>query len=149
MTRVYYKEAVAAIVVFDITNRKTFGAVDAWLKDVREKLDVEPGRPLPFLLLANKTDMLKEKAACVDDAELDAYVADNGLIGVYKTSAKDNDQIADAMRFLVGKLRENEPQKPLPTQKDNETFTLTSAPANSQNSNANQNNNNLQAPCCR
>jgi GTPase SAR1 family protein len=112
MTRVYYREAVAAIIVFDITNRKTFGAVDVWLKDVHDKLNADSNRdPIPILLVANKTDMLKERPACVDDAELEQYVNENHLIGVFKTSAKDNDQISEAMKFLVGKLREKEPVK--------------------------------------
>lgn len=107
MTRVYYKEAVAAIIVFDITNRKTFGAVDVWLKDVNEKLNLDSNRePVPIMLLANKADLLKERPACIEDSELEQFVSDNGLIGYFKTSAKDNDQIADAMKFLVGRLRE-------------------------------------------
>lgn len=147
MTRVYYKEAVAAIVVFDITNRKTFGAVDAWLKDVHDKLDMETGSSIPILLLANKTDLLKEKAACVEDAELEQYIADNGLIGYFKTSAKENDSISDAMKFLVGKLRDAEKSKTTasvaPASPTNDTFTLHSGPAPANNTNTQQ------APCCR
>lgn len=147
MTRVYYKEAVAAIVVFDITNRKTFGAVDAWLKDVHDKLDLETGTSIPILLLANKTDLLKEKSACVEDGELEQYVAANGLIGSYRTSAKENDSISDAMKFLVGHLREADKAKsvaPVPAAApQNDTFTLHSgpAPASQQSTGG--------PPCCR
>lgn len=149
MTRVYYKEAVAAIVVFDITNRKTFGAVDAWLKDVHDKLDLDTGSSIPILLLANKTDLLKEKAACVEDAELEQYVAANGLIGSYKTSAKENESISDAMKFLVSHLRDADRSRnaanPTPASPQNETFTLHSGPAPSSNNSGNTS----QAPCCR
>jgi len=146
MTRVYYREAVAAIVVFDITNRKTFGAVDVWIKDVNEKLNLDSNRdPIPIMLVANKTDLLKERPACVEDAELEQYVADNGLIGYFKTSAKDNDQISEAMKFLVSKLREKEPVKAPPT---TDAFTLQAPPPPSPSSsdNAPQQTN---APCCR
>lgn len=125
MTRVYYKEAVAAIVVFDITNRKTFGAVDVWLKDVNDKLNVDSNKdPIPILLLANKTDMLKERQPCVDDTELNQYVVDNNMMGFFKTSAKDNDQIAEAMKFLVTKLREKEPATPAPAVPASDTIVL-------------------------
>lgn len=131
MTRVYYKEAVAAIIVFDITNRKTFGAVDVWLKDVNEKLNLDSNRePVPIMLLANKADLLKERPACIEDSELEQFVSDNGLIGYFKTSAKDNDQIADAMKFLVGRLREKEPVKTIASP---DTFSLHQPPPPSSN----------------
>ena len=147
MTRVYYKEAVAAIIVFDITNRKTFGAVDVWLKDVTEKLKTDPGRdPVPIMLLANKSDLLKERPACIEDAELEQYVADNNLIGFFKTSAKDNDQISDAMKFLISRLREKEPVKTLASQ---DTFSLHQPPpptAGTSSSSSSQNSSST--PCC-
>ena len=37
MTRVYYKEAVAAIIVFDVTRVATFEAVQKWKKDIDDK----------------------------------------------------------------------------------------------------------------
>jgi GTPase SAR1 family protein len=146
MTRVYYKEAVAAIVVFDITNRKTFGAVDVWIKDVNEKLNTDPSRePIPIMLVANKTDLLKERPACIDDAELDQYVTDMGIIGVFKTSAKDNDQIGEAMKFLVTRLRENEPIKAPPSNQD--TFQLHAATPTSNS--GSQQTQQQGTPCCR
>ncbi|KAG7162129.1 Ras-related protein Rab-32B-like [Homarus americanus] len=57
MTRVYYKYAVAAIVVFDLSRPPTFDAVLKWVSDIREKVTLGDGRPLPVLLLANKCDI--------------------------------------------------------------------------------------------
>ena len=38
MTRVYYKEAVAAMIVFDVTRVATFEAVQKWKKDIDDKV---------------------------------------------------------------------------------------------------------------
>ena len=48
----YFKEAVGALVVFDLTRRSTFEAVLEW----KRLLDVTlpTGQPIPAVLLANK-----------------------------------------------------------------------------------------------
>ena len=42
MTRVYYKEAVGAFIVFDVTRVNTFDAVQKWKKDIDEKVCMHP-----------------------------------------------------------------------------------------------------------
>jgi GTPase SAR1 family protein len=55
MTRVYYKEAVGAMVVFDVTRVGTFDAVAKWKNDIDCKVTLPPDdRPIPVVLLANK-----------------------------------------------------------------------------------------------
>lgn len=43
MTRVYYKEAVGALVVFDMTRLSTFQAVLKWKVDLDSKVSLEEG----------------------------------------------------------------------------------------------------------
>ncbi len=38
MTRVYYKEAVGAFIVFDVTRLSTFEAVAKWKSDIDNKV---------------------------------------------------------------------------------------------------------------
>ena len=38
MTRVYYKEAVGAVIVFDVTRVSTFDAVQKWKSDIDSKV---------------------------------------------------------------------------------------------------------------
>jgi Ras-related protein Rab-32 len=54
MTRVYYKEAVGAFVVFDVTRLSTFEAVQMWKSDLDNKVLLPNGKPIPAVLLANK-----------------------------------------------------------------------------------------------
>ena len=40
MTRVYYKEAVGAFIVFDVTRADSFRAVDKWKADLDTKVKI-------------------------------------------------------------------------------------------------------------
>ena len=51
MTRVYYKEAVGAFVVFDVTRAETFSAVEKWKNDLDTKVLLPDGRPIPCVLV--------------------------------------------------------------------------------------------------
>lgn len=52
--QVYYKEAVGAFVVFDVTRLSTFEAVQMWKQDLDNKVLLPNGKPIPAVLLANK-----------------------------------------------------------------------------------------------
>ena len=52
--QVYYKEAVAAMIVFDCTRQSTFDAVLTWKNDLDSKVLLPNGEPVPCLLLSNK-----------------------------------------------------------------------------------------------
>ena len=60
LTRVYYKDAAACVIMFDITQRKSFDNVMNWKNDVEKKVTLSNGRPIPCLLLANKV----QSASC-------------------------------------------------------------------------------------
>ena len=52
--QVYYKEAVGAFIVFDVTRASTFEAVQKWKNDLDSKVMLPNGAPIPVVLLANK-----------------------------------------------------------------------------------------------
>jgi GTPase SAR1 family protein len=55
MTRVYYKQAVAAIVVFDVTDAESFEGVKIWKKDIDSKVYLPDDQtPIPTILIGNK-----------------------------------------------------------------------------------------------
>mmetsp|Transcript_28788 Transcript_28788/g.40486 ORF Transcript_28788/g.40486 Transcript_28788/m.40486 type:complete len:139 (+) Transcript_28788:325-741(+) len=108
MTRVYYKEAVGAMVVFDVTRVTTFEAVQKWKNDIDAKVLLPPdNRPIPVVLLANKCDLAKE-GICEDKRQMDKFCEEHGFIGWFETSAKDDVGIEDASKHLVGKILEND-----------------------------------------
>jgi Ras-related protein Rab-32 len=100
---VYYKYAIAAVIVFDLSRPVTFDAVMKWRQDVNSKVVLANGEPIPALLLANKCDIDGVK---IDRDELDDFCRTNGFIGWFETSAQDDINIDKAMKFLVTKILE-------------------------------------------
>lgn len=86
MTRVYYKEAVGAFVVFDVTRGSTFEAVSKWKNDLDSKVKLANGNPIPSVLLANKCDQKKEGAN--NSALMDNFCKETGFLDWFETSAK-------------------------------------------------------------
>lgn len=86
MTRVYYKEAVGAFVVFDITRGSTFEAVSKWKHDLDSKVKLANGNPIPSVLLANKCDQKKDGSN--SSSLMDNFCKEAGFLGWFETSAK-------------------------------------------------------------
>lgn len=105
--QVYYKEAVGAFIVFDVTRVATFEAVQKWKSDVETKVTI-PGteQPIPVVLLANKIDLAKEEFA-KNREQMDQFCRENNFVGWFETSAKDNVNIDKASAMLVQSILEN------------------------------------------
>ncbi|XP_071354814.1 ras-related protein Rab-32-like isoform X2 [Trachinotus anak] len=102
MSRVYYKGAMGALVVFDIANRSTLGGASEWKQDLDSKRCLDNGRPIPAVLLANKCDMTGRDGDLV--SSLDSFCRDNSFVGWFETSAKDNINIDEAGALLVKQM---------------------------------------------
>jgi len=107
MTRVYYKEAVGAFIVFDVTRRNTFESVANWKSDLDSKVQLPDGSPIPCVLLANKCDQQKE-GLVTNPAKMDEYCRENGFASWFETSARDNINIDEAAKALVEKILEKD-----------------------------------------
>ncbi|XP_060537271.1 ras-related protein Rab-32 isoform X3 [Cylas formicarius] len=105
MTRVYYKEAVGAFIVFDVTRRNTFESVTNWKSDLDSKVQLPNGAPIPCVLLANKCDQ-QEEGIITNPGKMDDYCAENGFTAWFETSARDNINIDEAAKSLVEKILE-------------------------------------------
>ncbi|XP_044023081.1 ras-related protein Rab-32 isoform X2 [Siniperca chuatsi] len=90
MSRVYYKGAMGAVVVFDITKSSTLKAASEWKQDLDSKVCLDSGRPVPAVLLANKCDMTGRDRNLV--SSLDSFCKDNRFMGWLETSAKFDEE---------------------------------------------------------
>jgi GTPase SAR1 family protein len=115
MTRVYYKEAVGAFVVFDVTRVSTYEAVKKWKHDIDAKVTI-PGtqEPIPVVLLANKVDLVNQEG---DDKgwgktpeEMDAFCKEHGFVTWFETSAKENTHVCDLHELVFNPFRLRMPQ---------------------------------------
>ncbi|KAM4040488.1 ras-related protein Rab-32 [Anomaloglossus baeobatrachus] len=112
MTRVYYKEAVGAFVVFDVTRGSTFEAITKWKSDLDSKVHLPNGGPIPAILLANKSDQKRENSA-QSPSQIEHFCKENGFVTWFETSAKDNVNIDEAARCLVDNILTNSKNFPV------------------------------------
>ncbi|KAF9087369.1 rab32, member RAS oncoprotein [Mortierella sp. GBA35] len=124
LTRVYYKEAVAALVVYDITRPKTFEAVPKWKADLDTKVSLPDGQPIPVVLLANKMDLQDEASVGLDGEEMEQFCEENGFLKWFGTSAKDNSNIDDAARFLLEEIMNREAEHAHQQENDTDRIIL-------------------------
>lgn len=101
MTRVYYKYAIAAILVFDLSRPATFDSIPKWLNDVNGKVMLQNEDPVPVILLANKCDV---EDANLDSSMYDSFCKEHNICAWFETSAKDGTNIEKAMHFLIDKV---------------------------------------------
>ena len=62
ITRVYYRDAHACIIMFDLTQRRSFENALAWKRDLDAKCVLDDGSPVPCILLANKVRVASWRA---------------------------------------------------------------------------------------
>ncbi|XP_074971309.1 ras-related protein Rab-7L1 isoform X3 [Phalacrocorax aristotelis] len=103
MTRLYYREASACIIMFDVTNISTFSNSQKWKQDLDSKLMLPDGNPVPCLLLANKCDL---SPWAVTRDEVDRFSKENGFSGWVETSVKENKNINESMRNSLNNIRD-------------------------------------------
>ncbi|KAL1919377.1 uncharacterized protein VTP21DRAFT_2070 [Calcarisporiella thermophila] len=102
MTRVYYKEALGALIVYDVTRHGTFEGVARWKNDLDQKVSLPElwgGGPIPAVLLANKSDLLKNDMHT--DEALEKFCSEHHFLKCFPTSAKENKNIKEAVHCLV------------------------------------------------
>ncbi|XP_078277158.1 ras-related protein Rab-7L1-like [Rhinoraja longicauda] len=104
MTRLYYRDAGACIIMFDVTDITTFHSCLKWKLDLDCKVALKDGCPVPCVLLANKCD-LSEWA--ITRSEINIFSKENHFVGWIETSVKENKNVAQAMSVLVKCLMSN------------------------------------------
>lgn len=83
MTRVYYKEAVGAFVVFDVTRNATFEAAAKWKADIDSKVTIGvEEKNIPVVLLANKIDLTPDGISSFQSPSfMDQYCNEHNFVG--------------------------------------------------------------------
>eukprot|EP01095_Lingulamoeba_sp_RSL-Kostka_P014595 TRINITY_DN641_c0_g1_i1.p1 TRINITY_DN641_c0_g1~~TRINITY_DN641_c0_g1_i1.p1 ORF type:complete len:212 (-),score=63.67 TRINITY_DN641_c0_g1_i1:61-696(-) len=128
----YFRNAVGALILFDITKEKSFVNVASWLETVK-KYSFDD---ISVILIGAKCDLESERTVTTDRAQL--FAEENGL-QYLEVSSKDDINIEEAFVnllnevYLPDKLKENRIKDPL-------------IDVNEENLN---NNNNNQGGCCK
>jgi len=99
VTRAYFRGAVAALLVYDVTSRESFDHVSTWLKEAKQSA----GEAVTTLLVGNKTDLL-DRAVTSDEAS--AFAQQEGMLYI-ETSAKTGKNINEAFTLLTCEVLKN------------------------------------------
>ena len=87
ITRSYYRNKSGAILVYDITNRKSFVSIIQWIHDLKENVT---NQNIVIFLVGNKSDNNDERDVLYDEGKA---LADKYKLYFIETSAKNNDNI--------------------------------------------------------
>lgn len=99
MTKSFFRDAAAALVVYDVTNPASFAHVTKWLHEFR---DVCPDSPA--VLVGNKCDLEAEGLRRVTADDAIAMSEQEGFMGPFDVSAKAGYGVNDAFMAVAEAL---------------------------------------------
>ena len=99
ITSSYYKNANAAMVVYDITSSISFQSVQRWLKEVRENSDTN----IVIMIVGNKSDLEQLRSVSTDDGRKEAEKEQTFF---FETSALTASNVQEAFNGLIKEVVE-------------------------------------------
>lgn len=98
ITTQYYRNCQGAVIVFDLTQKKTFEGVQKWINDLKQIC-----KNVTILILGNKSDLTKDIA--VNRDEIENFVKDKYLY--YDVSAKNGTNVSLAFDKIRSEIIED------------------------------------------
>lgn len=98
----YYKGAMGALAVYDITQPKTLDSLDSWVQEVRERANTS-STEVPVVLVGNKIDLREEIPSSLKTIQ--GFVKSQALNADFvETSAKTGEAIEEAFNKLARRI---------------------------------------------
>lgn len=97
ITAAYYKGAKGAMIVYDVTNQKSFENIDKWSSEIREKA----AKTINLMVIGNKIDLTDKIVVKSDEALNKGKMLD---IPVMETSALDSTNVKEAFYQLLREM---------------------------------------------
>ncbi|XP_005280758.1 ras-related protein Rab-25 [Terrapene carolina triunguis] len=109
ITSAYYRGAVGALLVFDITKHQTYNVVERWLKELYDHAEAT----IIVMLVGNKTDLAQAREVPTEEAKM--FAENNGLLFI-ETSALDSTNVEQAfetiLRDIFSKVQKQQQRSP-------------------------------------
>eukprot|EP00262_Sarcandra_glabra_P010275 TRINITY_DN2534_c0_g1_i1.p1 TRINITY_DN2534_c0_g1~~TRINITY_DN2534_c0_g1_i1.p1 ORF type:complete len:215 (-),score=37.49 TRINITY_DN2534_c0_g1_i1:222-866(-) len=106
VTSAYYRGAVGALIVYDISRRTTFDSVGRWLEELNTHSDTTVAR----MLVGNKCDLGNIRDVSVEDGK--SLAEAEGLFFM-ETSALDSTNVRTAFEIVIKEIYNNVSRKVL------------------------------------
>ena len=108
MAKIFTRDSHGCIVVCDITKKDTFEETKKWKKIVNDESAFIDGEKLPFILIQNKIDLIKEDDEYLSSVtnETKKMAEDKEFIGYYMTSVKENINCEEPINYLIDNIVE-------------------------------------------
>ena len=97
ITSAYYRGALGALLVYDVTKPTTFENVSRWLKELRDHADSN----IVIMLIGNKTDLKHLRAVATEDAQ--GYAEKEGLSFI-ETSALEATNVEKSFQTILAEI---------------------------------------------
>ncbi|PRP85900.1 hypothetical protein PROFUN_06174 [Planoprotostelium fungivorum] len=111
----FYRGTDACLLVFDVTEAKTFDTLDSWKNDFLSKGNINDPDTFPFVLVGNKIDL--EANRQVSEKQAKEWCERNGQIPYFETSAKEAVNVRAAFEALVVKALGRNKEEVVPHKK--------------------------------
>ena len=92
------KNCLGSLIVYDVSDKKSFQLVDKYLDNVYSKKDK---KKFPIILIGNKCDLDEERKVSFEEGK---KKADSYQIDFYETSAKNNINVENVFKYLTDKI---------------------------------------------
>jgi len=117
VTSAYYRGAVGALIVYDISRRATFENVGRWLDELRVHSDAS----VVVMLVGNKCDLANIREVSQEEATL---LAQNEKMSFIETSAMDATNVTSAFQSVVKEIYRVVSKKPLTSSQSTKSNTV-------------------------
>lgn len=95
----FYRNSECCILVFDLTDVKSFEEIDEWRKEYLNQLQPKDPETFPFVLLGNKYDKTNEIK--VTQTKIDMYCQAHNNMPYFNTSAKEDINVDKAFEDVA------------------------------------------------
>jgi small GTP-binding protein len=124
VTSTYYRGAQGIVVIFDVTERRSFESIQAWVADV----DKWASQGTVKILVGNKTDLHDRRQVTTEEGEA---LAQSLRMTYYETSARENYNVEEAFLGLAAEVKRRAPQR-FPTADDSGAVSVGGGAAEAQ-----------------
>ncbi|CAF0809234.1 unnamed protein product [Brachionus calyciflorus] len=109
ITSTYYRGAMGIMLVYDVTDTKSFDSIGKWLRNIEENANEDVVK----MIIGNKCDMEEKRAV---ETSRGQEVAKHHNIPFIETSAKTNVNVTRAFHDMALRILEKQPEKKPDTQ---------------------------------